>query len=107
MAEGDADMNAMLVSFMLKFLSTDALCAIIAKAISRLLAYASKKGGKAWDVSKDVVAKVNVWTSLFMQVYEDDTLDADDEKLIAEAIKKQTSIEDLVEALKLGKKTTD
>ena len=39
------------------------------------------------------------WT----QVYEDDTLDAEDEKKIADAIKKETDIAKLVDILKKDK----
>ena len=38
-----------------------------------------------------------------MQVYEDDDLSAEDEKLIADAIKKQTEIEKLIDILKKDK----
>ena len=93
-------MQTLISSLLVKFLDTDALCALVAKAIAKILAYASKKGGKAWEIAKNAIAKINVWTSLFMQVYEDDTLDANDEALIAEAIKKQTDIEDLINVLK-------
>jgi hypothetical protein len=51
------------------------------------LSWASKKGGKAWDIAKTVVTKINLWTSLFLQVYDDDTMTEDEEKLVAEAIK--------------------
>jgi len=51
------------------------------------LGYASKNGGKAWDRAKDIILKVNIWTSLFMQVYDDDTLTQEEEQMIADAIK--------------------
>lgn len=77
-----------IMSFIFKFLDVDALCALVAKAIACILKYASKKGGKAWDVAKDAIVKINLWTSLFMQVYEDENLSAEDEATIAEAIKR-------------------
>ena len=76
------------MSFIFKFLDVDALCTLVAKAIACILKYASKKGGKAWDVAKDAIVKINLWTSLFMQVYEDENLSTEDEATIAEAIKR-------------------
>lgn len=93
-------MKSMIMSFLMKFLDADALCSLIAKAIAAILSYASKKGGKAWDIAKTAITKVNLWTSLFLQVYEDETLSAEDEKLIAEAIKKETDVEKLVDIIK-------
>lgn len=89
-----------IAAFMMRFLDVDALCALVAKAIALLLSYASKKGGKAWDVSKTAISKINLWTSLFMQVYDDETLTSDEEKIIAEAIKKETDIAKLIDILK-------
>ena len=57
---------AKILSIFMKFLDIDSLCALIAKAIACILVYASKKGGKTWDIAKIAIAKVNVWTSLFM-----------------------------------------
>ncbi len=93
-------MTTLIISTMMKFLDVDTLCTLVAKAIACILSYASKKGGKAWDIAKNVITKINLWTSLFMQVYEDDNMSEDDEKLIAEAIKKETSIDKLVDILK-------
>lgn len=93
-------MKSMVMSFFMKFLDTDVLCSLIAKAIAAILSHASKRGGKAWDVAKTAIVKVNLWTSLFLQVYEDETLSAEDEKLIAEAIKKETDVEKLVDIIK-------
>lgn len=96
-------MAKLITSILVKYLDADTLCSLVAKAISLLLSYASKKGGKAWDTSKDIITKINMWTSLFLQVYEDETLTEDEELLIAEAIKKETDIEELVEILKKDK----
>ena len=49
-----------------KFLDVDELCTLVAKAIAALLAYASNKGGKAWDIAKIAITKINLWTSLFL-----------------------------------------
>lgn len=96
-------MTSFITSLLVKFLDVDTLCALVAKAIASILAYASKKGGKAWDIAKTAITKINLWTSLFLQVYEDETLSPEDEKLIADAIKKETDIAKLVDILKKDK----
>ena len=96
-------MTQFITTMLVKFLDVDTLCSLVAKAISSILAYASKKGGKAWEIAKTAITKINLWTSLFLQVYEDDTLDAEDEKKIADAIKKETDIEKLIDILKKDK----
>ena len=96
-------MKSIVTSLLVKFLDVDTLCTLVAKAIASLLAYASKKGGKAWDIAKTAITKINLWTSLFLQVYEDETLSEEDEKKIAEAIKKETDIAKLVDILKKDK----
>lgn len=98
-------MTQFITSMLVKFLDVDTLCSLVAKAIASILAYASKKGGKAWDIAKTAITKINLWTALFLQVYEDETLDAEDEKKIAEAIKKETDIAKLVDILKKDKET--
>lgn len=50
----------------MKFLDVDALSGLIAKAIASILLYASKRGGKTWDIAKSSIVKINVWTSLFL-----------------------------------------
>ena len=72
---------------------------MVARCIALILSYASKKGGKAWDVAKDVIVKINLWTSLFVQVYDDETLSPEEEKLVAEAIRDKTSINKVVDIL--------
>ena len=98
-------MKSIITTMLIKFLDVDALCQLVAKAIASILAYASKKGGKAWDIAKDVIVKINLWTSLFLQVYDDETLSQEDEKIIADAIKKETDIAKLVDILKKDKKS--
>ena len=83
----------------MKFLDLDSICATLARLIALLLSYASKRGGKTWDVAKNVITKVNLWTSLFVQVYDDENLTSEEEKIIADAIKKQTSIDKAVDIL--------
>ena len=93
-------MTSIIMTIALKFLTVDGLCQLAAKIISNILSWASKKGGKAWDIAKTVITKINLWTSLFLQVYDDDTMSKSEEKLVAEAIKNQTSIAKLVDILK-------
>ena len=97
-------MTTFIVKILLNFLTVDSLCTVLAKIISKLLSYASKKGGKAWDITKSVIVKVNNWTSLFLQVYEDEELDKEEEKLIAEAIKNGTDIAKIVDIIKKSSK---
>lgn len=80
-------MTSTIMTIALKFLTVDGLSQLAAKIISNLLSWASKKGGKAWDIAKAVITKINLWTSLFLQVYDDDTMSESEEKLVAEAIK--------------------
>ena len=91
---------AKMTTWLMSFLDVDSLCAVIARAIALLLSYASKKGGKSWDIAKDIIAKVNIWTSLFMQVYEDEKLTEKEEKAIANAIKNKTNIAKVIDLLK-------
>lgn len=76
-----------IMSIALKFLTVDNLCSLAAKIIAALLSWASKKGGNAWDIAKTVITKINNWTSLFLQVYDDDTMDENEEMIVSEAIK--------------------
>ena len=92
-------MKSLALSFLVKFLDLDTICMLIAKCVAAILSYASKKGGKAWDIAKAIITKINLWTSLFVQVYDDETLTEEEEKLVAEAIKKQTSIEKIIDIL--------
>ena len=93
-------MVTFMTSILLKFLTVDNLCTILAKIISLLLAYASKKGGKAWDITKATIVKVNNWTSLYLQVYDDEQLTKEEEKLIADAIKNKTDIAKVIDIIK-------
>lgn len=92
-------MKLAIMSFLMKFLDIESICAMLARLIALLLSYASKRGGKTWDVAKNVITKVNLWTSLFVQVYDDETLTSEEEKIIADAIKRQTSIDKAVDIL--------
>ena len=93
-------MKSIIMSIALKFLTVDGLCQLAAKIISSLLFWASKKGGKSWDIAKAVITKINLWTSLFIQVYDDEEMSKEEEEIVAKAIKNQTSIDKLVDLLK-------
>lgn len=93
-------MKSIIMAIALKFLTVDGLCQLAAKIISNLLFWASKKGGKSWDIAKSVVTKINLWTSLFIQVYDDDQMSEYEEQKIAKAIADQTPISKLVDILK-------
>ncbi len=92
-------MNVIL-SFLIGFCSVDTISSLFAKMIVKLMEYARNKGGNAWDVAKKVLQKVKVWIDLFLQVYDDDNLTEDEEKMIAEAIRNQTDIQKIVDILK-------
>ena len=93
-------MKSIIMAIALKFLTVNGLCQLAAKIISNLLFWASKKGGKSWDIAKSVITKINLWTSLFIQVYDDDRMSEDEEQKIAKAIADQTPISKLVDILK-------
>ena len=93
----------------LKFLSYDALVEMIAKALAYILEYARKNASpEAWEKAKEANKKVRAWTTLFEEVYEDDTLTSDEEKKIADAIANCTSTESIYTLItgknKAGKK---
>lgn len=93
-------MKSIMMSLFIKFLDLDSICMLIAKCVAIILSYASKRGGKAWDIAKTVITKINLWTSLFVQVYDDENMTEEEEKLVADAIKKQTNVEKIVDILK-------
>jgi len=59
-------MASIIMAIALKFLTVDGLSQLTAKIISNLLFWASRKGGKSWDAAKNVITKINLWTSLFI-----------------------------------------
>ena len=84
----------------LKFLSYDALVELIAKALAYILEYARTKASpEAWEKAKEANRKVRAWTTLFDEVYEDDTLTPDEEKKISDAIANCTATESIYELL--------
>lgn len=92
-------MKLWIMSFLAKFLDLDSICTMLARLIALVLSYASRRGGKTWEIAKNIIVKTNKWTSLFLQVYDDETITPDEEKVIADAIRKQTSIEKAIDVL--------
>ena len=93
-------MQKILTNLLLKFVTIDTLCALIAKAIAKMRSYASKNGGKSWDNAKAAMNKIAVWVNLFNEVYADDKLTAEEEAKIVEAIKNETPVDKISEILK-------
>ena len=97
-------MTKWIAKMSLKFLSYDALVEIIAKGLAYILEYARTKASpEAWEKAKEANKKVRAWTTLFDEVYEDDTLTPDEEKQISEAISNCTTTESIYELI-TGKK---
>lgn len=96
-------MSSIVINIISKFLDVDTICRLIAKMIARLIEKASKKGGDSWDRTKSVISKTGKWCSLFTEVYEDDTLSAEEEHIIADAIKNETNLEKIADILKTVK----
>lgn len=48
---------------------------------------------------KEVIVQINTWTSIFVQVYEDDNLTKEEEEQIAKAIKEKTQISKISDIL--------
>lgn len=96
-------LNNILLGILAKFITIDNVAALVARLIARLLEYARKRGNPAWEKTKGIVSEVNRYTSLFMEVYSDDTLTDEEEKKIAQAIvqgSNATKISDILEKLK-------
>ena len=89
----------MFTNLILNFLSVDTISQVIAKIIANLLRKASTKGGETWDKVKEVIVQINTWTSIFVQVYEDDNLTKEEEEQIAKAIKEKTQISKISDIL--------
>ena len=103
-------MTKWIAKLALKFLSYDALVEIIAKGLAYILEYARTKASpEAWEKAKKANKMVRAWTTLFDEVYEDDTLTSEEEKKISDAIANCTTTESIYELItgkdKTGKKT--
>lgn len=86
-----------------KFVTVDRVSSLIAGLIVKLLEYARNKSDEHWDTAKKIVEQNIKWSNLFLQVYEDDTLTEEEEKLIANEIAKMTdeeTIKKILEGLK-------
>ncbi len=93
----------MLLSILSRFITVENIAALVARLIARLMEYARKRGNPAWEKTKGIVSEVNRYTSLFMEVYEDDTLTDEEEKQIAKAIVQGSNaakISDILERFK-------
>lgn len=92
----------------LKFVSYQTLVDTIAAAIAYILEYARKSATpNAWDNAKDAVKHIKNWATLLDEVYEDDTLTAEEEKKIQDAIANctaTTTIYNLLQGKKAPKK---
>ncbi len=89
-----------LVSILLRFCTVDTLCAVAARIISIILKWASGKDNAKWDKAKLIVKKVKIWCSLFDQVYDDDSMTEEEEQLVADMIKEETSVDKIVVIIK-------
>lgn len=77
-------------NLILKFVSVDTICRLIAMAIAKLLEVARVNGGDAWDKSKVCIQHIEDWCKLFNEVYADDNLTVEEEAKIEELIKNST-----------------
>ena len=96
-------LNNILLSILSRFITLENIAALVARLIARLMEYARKRGNPAWEKTKGIVSEVNRYTSLFMEVYEDDTLTDEEEKKIAQAIVQGSNankISDILERFK-------
>lgn len=94
-----------LIKLGLKFVSYKTLVETIACGIAYLLEYARENASKeGWDKAKSGVKEIKNWLTLFDQVYEDDNLSEEEEKLIQDAISKCTATESIYNLLQ-GKPT--
>ena len=89
-----------LVKMGLKFVSYDTLVNTIACGIAYLLEYARTNSSKdGWEKAKKSVNGIKLWIDLFNQVYEDDNLSDEEEKLIQTAISNCTATESIYNLL--------
>lgn len=85
-------MKTAILGIAMNFLSVDFIAKIIAMCISKLIKYASRKGGSTWTKVKGVMKKTENWIRLFNEVYEDDEMTAEEEEKVAKAISDMTSV---------------
>ena len=92
-------MKNFFIKLLFQTLTIENISYLAAKCVVWLLEYARNKGDKYWDRAKEVIRNINVWCSLFLEVYEDEELTEEEEKKIADAIQRETKIESIAEIL--------
>ena len=89
-------MKNMILKWLISKIDLDSMSKIFATLIANLISYArSHASEEGWTTTKNIISKLNVWTSLFVQAYEDDTLTPEEEELIAQAIRNTTTAESI------------
>ena len=93
-------MTKWLIKLGMKFVSYKTLVETIACGIAYLLEYARENASKeGWDKAKNGVKEIKNWLTLFDQVYDDDNLSNEEEKLIQDAISNCTATESIYNLL--------
>ena len=93
-------MTKWLIKLGMKFVSYKTLVETIACGIAYLLEYARENASKeVWDKAKNGVKEIKNWLTLFDQVYDDDSLSEEEEKLIQDAISNCTATESIYNLL--------
>ena len=93
-------MTKWLIKLGMKFVSYKTLVETSACGIAYLLEYARENASKeGWDKAKNGVKEIKNWLTLFDQVYDDDNLSEEEEKLIQDAISKCTATESIYNLL--------
>jgi Na+/phosphate symporter len=88
-----------LLGIVIGWLTPENVSTIVATGVARLLEFARGKDEEKWNKAKSVIDQINVWTSLFTQVYEDDKLTEEEEAKIADAIANSTTVEKIIDIL--------
>ena len=93
-------MTKWLIKLGMKFVSYKTLVETIACGIAYLLEYARENASKeGWDKAKNGVKEIKNRLTLFDQVYDDDNLSEEEEKLIQDAISNCTATESIYNLL--------
>ena len=93
-------MTKWLIKLGMKFVSYKTLVETIACGIAYLLEYARENASKeGWDKAKNGVKEIKNWLTLFDQVYDDDNMSNEEEKLIQDAISNCTATESIYNLL--------
>ena len=97
-------MKTAIIGICMSFVSVDMIARVIAFCIAKLIKYASKRGGNAWEKTKAIMKNVENWIALFNEVYEDDELSEEEEKKIAGAIANLTAVKKISKIVESKKK---